>query len=86
MPKSKIDLTLTAVLERDPHSGFYTAEAVELPGCISEGRIISEALAGIKEAAELFLSDLPEKSLLDFELARPRFQPKMVVRKLTLTA
>ena len=34
-----------------------------LPGCISEGDTFEEALANIKEAAELYLEDLKDSEI-----------------------
>lgn len=51
-------LKYTAVFEPDLKSGGYTATIPALPGCISEGNNFEEALANIKEAAELYLEDL----------------------------
>ncbi len=40
----------TVILIPDFESGGYTAEVPSLPGCISEGHTVEEALANIKEA------------------------------------
>jgi len=45
----------TAVFEPDKEVGGYTVTIPALPGCISEGDTFEEALANIKEAAELYL-------------------------------
>ncbi|MGH3749818.1 MAG: type II toxin-antitoxin system HicB family antitoxin [Micromonosporaceae bacterium] len=47
---------LTAVLTPDPDGG-YVARIAELPGAISQGETIEEALANVREAAELYLED-----------------------------
>jgi len=44
-----------AVFEPDKEVGGYTVTIPALPGCISEGDSFEEALANIKEAAELYL-------------------------------
>ena len=44
-----------AVFEPDLEVGGYTVTIPALPGCISEGDTFEEALANIKEAAELYL-------------------------------
>ena len=41
--------------------GFFVAEIPILPGCISQGRTKQEALANIKEAAELCLESMEEE-------------------------
>lgn len=38
--------------------GGYTIEVPSLPGCISQGDTIDEALANIKEAIELHIADM----------------------------
>ncbi|MBC7869453.1 MAG: type II toxin-antitoxin system HicB family antitoxin [Chitinophagaceae bacterium] len=40
--------------------GIYTIEVPSLPGCISEGSTIDEAIANIKEAIELYIDVLKE--------------------------
>ena len=41
--------------------GYFVAEIPILPGCISQGRTKEEALANIKEAAELCLESMDEE-------------------------
>lgn len=38
-------------------TGGYTVEVPSLPGCISEGDTLTEALTNIKEAIELWIED-----------------------------
>jgi len=47
-------MKLKVVLEPSDECG-YTALVPSLPGCISEGNTIDEALLNIKEAIELYL-------------------------------
>jgi len=47
----------TVLIEKDEH-GFY-AWCPELKGCQSQGDTLEEAMANIKEAAELYLETLP---------------------------
>ena len=47
----------TAVFEPEEVGG-YSVTIPALPGCISQGETFEEALANIKEAAELYLEDL----------------------------
>ena len=46
----------TVILEREPDGG-YVATVPALPGCVSQGDTREEALANIKEAAELYIED-----------------------------
>lgn len=52
----------TAVFEPEK-SGGYSVTIPALPGCISEGETFEEALAHIKEAAELYLEDLKKSEI-----------------------
>lgn len=47
----------SVIIEKDEH-GFY-AWCPELKGCQSQGGTLEEAMANIKEAAELYLETLP---------------------------
>lgn len=40
--------------------GGYTVEVPSLPGCVSEGDTLEEALANIKEAIEMYIEILEE--------------------------
>jgi predicted RNase H-like HicB family nuclease len=46
----------TVLLEADPHGGFVAYVPV-LPGCVSQGETREEALANIREAAELYVEE-----------------------------
>jgi predicted RNase H-like HicB family nuclease len=50
-------LTYTAKLEPQREGG-YTVTVPSLPGCISEGETVNEALQNIKEAIEGYLETL----------------------------
>ena len=52
-------MKLQVILEPSEEGG-YTISVPALPGCISEGDNIDEALANIKEAIELYLEPLEE--------------------------
>ena len=41
--------------------GWYVIECPSLPGCISQGKTVTEALENIKEAIEIYLE--PEYSI-----------------------
>jgi predicted RNase H-like HicB family nuclease len=49
-------------LEYDAESKGWSAVCPELPGCASGGNTEQEALENIKEAIELYLQPVPEKS------------------------
>jgi len=50
------------VLEEDEEVGGYVVECPALPGCVSEGDTIEEALENIKEAIKGCLESLAEKN------------------------
>ncbi|MCA9909374.1 MAG: type II toxin-antitoxin system HicB family antitoxin [Anaerolineae bacterium] len=63
------------VLIPDNDAGGYTVVVPSLPGCISEGDTIDEALANIREAIDLYIEDLladgepvPEDSALPIQV------------------
>lgn len=49
-------MKLKVVLEPSDEGG-YTAYVPSLPGCISEGDTMEEALANIREAIDLYLEE-----------------------------
>ncbi len=52
---SKARTIKVAVVIKPGEDGYYVAEIPSLPGCISQGKTKEEALANIKEAAQLCL-------------------------------
>ena len=52
-------MKLKVVLEKSEEGG-YTAIVPSLPGCISEGDTLKEALRNIKEAIKLYLEPIPD--------------------------
>ncbi len=58
-------MTLKIVLEPSDEGG-YTAYVPSLPGCISEGDSLDEAMANIREAIDLYL-DTVEDDIVDGE-------------------
>jgi antitoxin HicB len=50
-------LTYRVLLNREPEGGF-TAIVPTLPGCITYGADIDEAIANVKEAIELYIESL----------------------------
>ena len=59
MPE-KIEFLVT--LERD-EDDYVVSECPSLPGCVSQGRTVEEALANIKEAVRGILTVRQEKGL-----------------------
>lgn len=53
---------LTAVLTPDVDGG-YAAQIAELPGAISQGDTVEEALANVRDAAELYLEEATAEEL-----------------------
>ncbi len=49
-------------LEYDPETKGWSAVCPELPGCASQGNTEQEALANIREAIELYLEPVPDRS------------------------
>ncbi|MBI1749734.1 MAG: type II toxin-antitoxin system HicB family antitoxin [Acidobacteria bacterium] len=47
-------MTLKVVVEPSDEGGF-TVYVPSLPGCVSEGETVDEAMANIREAVELYL-------------------------------
>jgi predicted RNase H-like HicB family nuclease len=60
-------MRLTVILTPDEDDGGYVAECPAIPGCISEGDSVEEALANIKEAIEGCL-----ESLVDHQQPLPK--------------
>lgn len=57
---------VNVIIEEDEH-GYY-AWCPELKGCQSQGDSVEDAIANIKEAIELYVETLPDKS--DLVLSR----------------
>jgi predicted RNase H-like HicB family nuclease len=45
--------------------GYWVAECLSLPGCISQGKTKEEATVNIKEAIEAYITVLEEDNLLN---------------------
>ena len=43
--------------------GYWVAECLSLPGCVSQGKSKEEAVANIKEAIQLYIEVLEEDGL-----------------------
>jgi predicted RNase H-like HicB family nuclease len=51
------------VVVEPQEEGGYTVYVPILPGCISQGETVEEALANIKEAIEVYLESLKERGV-----------------------
>ncbi|MEH1872289.1 type II toxin-antitoxin system HicB family antitoxin [Nostoc sp.] len=67
-------MKLKVVLEPSEEGG-YTVHVPSLPGCISEGETVEEALENIQEAIELYLEPLEDELIT---------QEGVIVRELVL--
>ncbi|MBW8049676.1 MAG: type II toxin-antitoxin system HicB family antitoxin [Cytophagales bacterium] len=54
-------MKLDVLIEKD-ETGYYVAEVPALPGCLSQGKTLAEAEENIKEAIELWLEVMNEKT------------------------
>ncbi len=57
-------MKLHVMIEQD-EAGYYVAEVPALPGCLSQGKTRSEAIANITEAIEGWLEVMESKKPLD---------------------
>jgi len=57
-------MKLRIVLEPSPEGG-YTVYVPSLPGCISEGDTLEEALENIREAIDLYLEPVEDDFIID---------------------
>lgn len=54
-------MKLEVIIEQD-ETGYYVAEVPALPGCVSQGRTLTEAKANIKEAIVGWLKVMNERT------------------------
>jgi predicted RNase H-like HicB family nuclease len=59
--KSMVTHDFKVFLEPDEEFGGYVVVCPTLPGCYSQGKTVSEALANIREAIELVLEDMESR-------------------------
>jgi len=52
----------TVLIERD-EDGYYVASVVELPGCYTQAKTLSELMDRVKEAIELYLETVGEEGV-----------------------
>jgi len=57
-------MKLKVVLEPSDEGG-YTVYVPSLPGCISEGESVKEAMDNIREAIQLYLEPIDDDMILD---------------------
>ncbi len=57
-------MKLKIILEPSEEGG-YTAYVPSLPGCISEGNSVDEAIKNIREAIELYLEPVEDDLIVD---------------------
>lgn len=50
--------TYSIILHPDPEEGGYTVTVPALPGCVTEGDTLDEALAMARDAIALYLEDV----------------------------
>lgn len=50
----------TVILEPDEEGRGFTVEVPALPGCITEGDTVEDAMSNAKEAIELFIETLKD--------------------------
>ena len=55
----------------DPEYKGYVADVPELPGCMSQGKTIEQALKNVREAISLYLEASPRKK-------RPATKPTLI--------
>ena len=51
------------VVVEPQEEGGYTVYVPSLPGCVSQGETVEEAMANIKEAIEVYLESLKERGI-----------------------
>ena len=76
----------TVVLKPEPEAGGYSVSVPALPGCVTEGDTMEEALENARDAIRLYLADLtasgepiPEEHAAPVEQAKP-FKSKAMTK------
>lgn len=59
------------VLAQPEADGGYSVSVPALPGCHSQGEMLEEALANIREAADLWLEVTADRATRDAQAAQP---------------
>ena len=52
------EYSYTIILDPDPEEGGYTVTVPALPGCVTQGETIEEAIVMAKDAIRLFIETL----------------------------
>lgn len=71
--------TYTVVLTPDYDSGGFTVTVPALPGCVTDGETIDDALARASEAITLYLRGEDEDAFLE-----PQTGPRVVVAQVSV--
>lgn len=71
--------SFTVILVSDEESGGYTVNVPALPGCITDGETIDEALERAHEAISLYLRGEDESKFIE-----PEDGPKVVVAQVSV--
>ena len=58
------------VLEKDEEAGGYVVTCPSIPGCVSQGETVAEAIENIKEAIQACLESLAEDEMRQY-LTKP---------------
>lgn len=66
-------MKITVTLDRD-EDGMWTVECPSIPGCVSQGKTMEEAIANIKDAIELCLVVRAERGIGSLEDRRARLR------------
>jgi antitoxin HicB len=56
--KAMSEYRYTIILDPDPDEGGYTVTVPALPGCVTQGESIEEAIAMAKDAIRLYIESL----------------------------
>ena len=70
------DYSYTIILEPDPDEGGYTVTVPALPGCVTQGETIEEAITMAKDAIRLYIETLTENGE---EVHEEREHPQAVI-------
>ena len=69
------------VVVEPQEEGGYTVYVPILPGCVSQGETVEEAMANIKEAIKVYLESLKERGIALPQVEEREFVPKHRVIK-----